>query len=534
MHEIKAEEEVLVKKLKDSLVIRQKTQVLFIYGKIDKRGFQQLIAWLRKSQEHRLYCIGSQPSDMKELVDFLPMDQALSTQINVSLEKYLNDQMLGEFGWDIILKPFEILTFEYDSVHSFKSFSQRIFQAIFNISAIVSECKDFHIPKYLNTIKNIKILKHIKRLSKFKGFFKDIPALVCGAGESLALDKEAVFLARNKAVVISGGSAIRILSDLKIPFDLAAVIDPNPLYERFHKVHYFDGPWMSLFQNAPFFSYFFHGDCFMAADKENEIEKDIFKELEIEHEGYDYGWSVGNFIAFAAAYLGCNPIIMSGMDMGFSSQEYGIELEREEKNQERYDVFDEANFITRKDLYLSKQYFELLTKMFPMTTFYQSSYSRLAPEGFKKMDLLSFFKQSEDYDIKALMHQMLQSQNYETTLPSFIYNYEKKIKSELFQSLKIFEAIRRKCVSLEKRGVTHQNFKEEYFALEEHDLESLKIYSLLLLPIWPIWKHLLRTDVKDENIFLEKTFQKYMFFQRVVQDFIQHLIRGVKKEEVDG
>ena len=272
----------------------------------------------------------------------------------------------------------------------------------------------------------------------------------------------------------------------------------------------------------------------LALEQENHLEKDMFEELNISHKGFDYGWNVGNFQAFVASYLGCSPIIMVGMDMGFQNSEYALELEHESKKHEEHEkLLNGEKFFSRNDLLLGREYFEKLPIAFPKARYVQSQNSKLCPKGFEKQNVFELIRTCSEDDISSRIHQALQNCSKKIKLSEFASKYELNLQNDLNKAIKIFEKIKKICQSLQDKGIPSKSFKEEYLALEEFELENLKTYKVLLQPIWDVWKHLLFRELKDEEGLLEKSILKYSFFQRAVEEFSLQLNKVSNSESSD-
>lgn len=518
-HEIdKAKESSLLETTSCHLCIKKETTTLFLYGKIPLVFFKTLKQWLAESFQHAVYFCDTDPSVLKAIFNKFK-DYENRLQAKFCLEKYESEQFFIQLGWDLVFKGVELLCFDSDKGEQFSFFKQKVLSSIRNVFGIVSETKDFYKSQYFNTFKNAQLLSGSFVLSHFKESLKDIPAVICGAGESLKQDASVLKQFKDKAVIFAGGSAIRILSDLKIQFHMALALDPDPLYIRFQNLQVFQPIFITLLRNAPFFNKIFHGETILALEEENFLEKDLLQEMGLSYKGLDYGWNVGNFQAFVASFLGCNPIIMTGMDMGFQGSEYALELEEEGKRHENFqNVFSEEEFFSRKDLVLGKEYLEKLALFFSDIDYVQSNHSVITPKGFKKQSLLTLCNNLPQRDISGHIHQTLYDSNKVINFKTFISKYELEFKNDMSKAIKIFESIKNICESLQDKGITSKNFKQEYLALEEYELENLKTFQVLLQPLWTVWKHLLFRDRAEGEGILEKTIQKYAFFQRVVKE----------------
>lgn len=154
-----------------------------------------------------------------------------------------------------------------------------------------------------------------------EGALRNIPAILCGAGRSL--DKQLPLLSSlcDKAFVMAPASAMNPLVGASILPHLGGAIDPGRaqlsrlmarsgndvplLYQEFYNHSAFTewhGPKVHLFKGSGF-----------------NIPKWFEKALGLDSDqAMISGVSTSNYLLQAAAFLGCNPIILIGMDLSFN------------------------------------------------------------------------------------------------------------------------------------------------------------------------------------------------------------------------
>lgn len=191
-------------------------------------------------------------------------------------------------------------------------------------SALYSDVLYSHI-LVKNVLTNYQRLPYCFAANRWAGAFKNIPAIICGAGPSL--EKTIPFLrkAQDKALLIAGGSSITILTQNGIQPHLAIALDPNrEEYERLKQCSYFEGPFL--------FAPRLHRDVFatvggpfgfLQTDTGGQVESWLEQTFGFTEEpiGPDLGSEAFSVTTLAAGYayaLGCNPIIFTGVDLAYT------------------------------------------------------------------------------------------------------------------------------------------------------------------------------------------------------------------------
>jgi len=188
------------------------------------------------------------------------------------------------------------------------------------------------------------------------GKFKNVPAIICGAGPSLKKNLPLLKELGQKALIFGGGSSLNALNSAGLQPHLGAGICPND--EQQHRLRTnsaFELPF--LYRNRMYHDAFklIHGPrLYVKGSGGYDIAKWFEDKLEIEGPQIEEGLNVVNFCLELASAFGCNPIIFVGVDLAYTNREFyapGIIEKGKVTNQELNDVLNFDNqAIIREDI----------------------------------------------------------------------------------------------------------------------------------------------------------------------------------------
>ncbi len=173
---------------------------------------------------------------------------------------------------------------------------------------------------------NLFACKNAYNFNNLIGKFNQIPAIICGAGSSLIEEIPLLKQCRDRALIFAGGSTVNILSDAGIIPNFCAGGDPTI-------VHY-SRVLMNKISHTPFL--FIPRMEYRAV---NSLQGDLIASGEVKFDStlrwfneqlnsnlvdFSGGYSVSNYCMTAAHLMGCNPIILLGVDLALSkNKKYG-------------------------------------------------------------------------------------------------------------------------------------------------------------------------------------------------------------------
>lgn len=151
------------------------------------------------------------------------------------------------------------------------------------------------------------------------GAFKNIPAIICGAGPSLQKNIGLLRTLTDRALIFAGGSALNVLNAEGITPHFGLGIDPND--EQSHRL---------LTNNAFHIPFFYRnrmehqafrllsGPKIYVPGSTNGIAAWFEEKLGLSGPLLDEGHNVVTFATEIARNMGCNPIIYVGMDLAYT------------------------------------------------------------------------------------------------------------------------------------------------------------------------------------------------------------------------
>lgn len=224
--------------------------------------------------------------------------------------------------------------------------------------AVAVEFKNLGWGFLRNLLRNSLELPQSYLGNKLFGKFKDIPAIICGAGPSLAKNLALLETLKDKALIFAGGTAMNAVNVNGFTPHFGVGIDPNA--EQFTR----------LIANTAYTTPYFYRSRFLneglrlvrgehlyiTGSGGYELTNWIEKELGIQGKDISEGCNVINFSLSIAAEMGCNPIILVGVDLAYSNnQSYSPGIEPHPIHHERRvhfrtkEIHDEL--IVKKDIY---------------------------------------------------------------------------------------------------------------------------------------------------------------------------------------
>lgn len=304
----------------------QRFSLIYVFGV--GIGYLYLAAknWLDQSDKNRLVFLENDLGVIAKLFETDIGSEILQNpKVRISFfNSVLHDKAPFQvLFWKFLATPFTVQAlpaYQRNSPEIYEELKHKlIYDASIN-NGILDEYYKYGIIFYKNFYHLILRLPGCFQASALFDQFKDKPAIICGAGPSLALHFEQLKKLQNRALIMAGGSALNALNSADIMPHFGAGIDPNPAqYDRYRTNKAYELPF--FFRTRLYHKAFdiLHGPkIYVTGSGGYSITKYVEERLDIQAEDASEGFNVINFLIDLAQKLGCNPIILVGMDLGYT------------------------------------------------------------------------------------------------------------------------------------------------------------------------------------------------------------------------
>lgn len=299
-----------------------KAEVLYFYGLGKGAIYKKCQDWLEKDKRRKLIVL---ENDLGVIASFLHETVAIELLNNpqVYLEYFSNTDKEIE----ILTNRFTVKRVEVSGLGSkndLKELRLKILRKTALSHALHLDRLHGYQP-FLNFCENLKQIPNSFYANRLLGAFKNVPAVICGAGPSLSETIETLRGLEDKALIIAGGSTLAALSSEGVLPHLGMAIDPNvEEYRRLKNSFAFEVPLLystrvhpGIFQtcNGPF--------GYMRSGIGGLIELWLEEELGLLDPLIGKNLSpetisvTGICIALAVE-MGCNPILINGVDLAYT------------------------------------------------------------------------------------------------------------------------------------------------------------------------------------------------------------------------
>lgn len=470
-------------------------EVKCVYGLPDQKTLLMLNQWLSEKGGRTLIVIEDSPEN---LFDHFGNFKVYFTGQNNE------EEVLKQIAWDHVFLAVEFMEMPGNATKSLTRMRE-IFQKCAHIQLGVHLTASDYRERGLNILKNLPDSCDLAKQGKsLFGAFKNIPALICGGGPSLEKGIEAVKTAGSKALIFSGGAALNVLGHHGIKPHFSAGIDPDPSYSRFLS--------QSAFETAFFYQSRFNRDqlkysqgprLWIEGSGGYPIEEWLFSS-----QPFDGGWNVATFLTRLAYELGCNPIILCGVDLASPSKHLYADSVEKNPFEPVIEVKDEegALFYSKNDWIMAARWLSDFAAARNDVDWINAS-DGLKLKGFTQGSVTSL-KFAPQQDLDGRVHAKVQS------------------APNLFVDPKQFEVLEN---SFEKAGTVCEKLirvmekifpappetKGEYVLLEV-ELEDEIAYQKFLLPVWEVWKYVFQREAEEDAYGIP--LHRWLFMKRICDE----------------
>lgn len=300
--------------------------ILIVYGVGLGYYYDAAKAWLKKDRKRHLVFLEDDPGIISML---LQSDRAThilqDSQVQLLYFPDLKDEegTLETLYWNFVLRRIVVSalgSYAQKKGHLLDQLRHKIAHDAAIKNALVDEYMRYGGAFFINFYKNMLCLGDSYLGNRFFGKFYGVPAIICGAGPSLAKNVSLLSNLLDKAVVFAGGSALNVLNAASLQPHFGAGIDPNPMQlARLNASRGYEVPF--FYRNRMFHDAFkmIHGPRLYITGSGGYDVSEFFEEkFKINADFLDEGHNVVNFCVQIAHEMGCNPIIFAGMDLAFT------------------------------------------------------------------------------------------------------------------------------------------------------------------------------------------------------------------------
>ena len=465
-------------------------KVLYVFGIGLGAYYEACKEWLARDFTRFLIFI---EDDKKMISSFLRTEMATeilhNSQCRLHYVEYhgsFENSALDSLTTAFLFDPYLLATLDFYKEKRFKDFENLTLgfsHAIYSKQSMSGEFLIGGAPYFLNFYENLKHLANSYLGNKLFNQFENIPAIICGAGPSLEKNIQLLKTLGDKALIIAGGTAVNALNSYHVFPHLTVGVDPNQTQlMRLLGNNAYETPFFYRNRIFPEALNLHSGEkLYVTGAGGYQIPRLFEKRFDVQDSSpIDEGYNVINFSVSIAKALGCNPIILCGMDLAYTNnQSYlpGIKFHALHNYKRTFITKGpQDELIGFKDIYGNStttlwkwineaSWYTYFAKSNPDITLINATEGGIGFPDIVNMNLedvaLKYFKKS--YDCEGLIHAKIQNSHFsaETTDENVL----KKLKS-LDKSLK-------RCENLLKEAIVEcSSFISDYQAKKPYSLQE--------------------------------------------------------------
>lgn len=303
--------------------------VLYIYGIGLGYYYQAAKKWLHEHPQRACVFLEKDLAVLYRLFETEQGHDLLNDpQVQVIyFSNFIDDKaVFNELTWIYLNEPFSLSflpLYDEQDPTTCSELQQFLSEKIAHKRMLADEYLHYGIPFFKNFYANLLELPHAYLGSGLFNQFRDIPAIICGAGPSLTKQIEQLKHLQDRALIFAGGSALNALTAHGLIPHFGAGVDPNP--EQGKRIE------QTKAYPVPFFyrNRFYHPALtalkgprlYLTGAGGYEIADWFDEQLGLSSPPLDEGHNIVNFCLEIAHKLGCNPIIFVGLDLAFTNQQ---------------------------------------------------------------------------------------------------------------------------------------------------------------------------------------------------------------------
>ncbi len=414
----------------------ENVDIFYVYGVGLGHHYAALKPWLKEKRDRRLIFL---EDDLAAIHALLSSEHAedllLDPQVVVRM---ISDPKELQGSLEELVSSYSCDRIEIAAIESYQKKKKRRYHQIrlklLRLSAVYHAilAESLYAHKMLaNLLRNIQQWPGSFLASGLKGKFTSIPAVICGAGPSLQASLPLLKTIEDRALIIAGGSTIAALSNQNIQPHLGIALDPNAEeFGRLKIASSYEMPFLYATRLQPDVFNTLNGERgYLISDTGGPCERYFEKEMEIEGDtiGPELGpeaLSVTTLAIALAVEMGCNPILLSGIDLAYAGTRRYAEgimpsstIDMQEKSREKKSP---ERLLKRKDIHghyvhtlvkwvMESECIAAYAKQHPQTQFINVSDGGLGFPGIPNTAFSEAIqKWDQTLDLRALVHSEIQ------------------------------------------------------------------------------------------------------------------------------
>lgn len=441
----------------------ESVNVICIFG-FDEGRIAKLKPWIAQDKEHYLIILVEDES----LLFSFPS----TSQVRLNVVKPENeDEVLRKIAWEFLFLPcaYEAKTEKGKQVLAKLSDIQA------EILYFASDFSDQGELLFANLQKNLQKLPQWRKGSSLFGAYKNVPAIISGAGPSLMKNSSVLRELSDKALIFAGGAAIHALNQIGIPFHFGAQVDAHSSHDLKTRKAICQAPLFCTLRTDPELLSSAKGPLLWIEGTGNyPLEKWVTGAAA----SFDGGWTVGTFCTALAYHMGCNPIIFVGMDLSCSKNVlYASGIEKKNAREKLVSIKNQKGEMvySQRDWLFAAAWIEKFAKAHPETLFLNATEGGLGFQGIADIPLK-----------EAPLTEPLKIEIPE--LPKMGDEGKDRLE-QVKTSLAVCKGLVEKILSEMEAIFPKPPSESGVCALLEKELSEQLAVEHILEPIWKIWQH---------------------------------------------